>query len=206
VDYLVPCPADGRQGNRWVFKGQLADGRACVVKFSTKKYPTDLHRLLADNTYAPELLAYQVFDPWIHVVVMEYIADAQYYSHQLHNRLEARLRAAVDLMHGSGWVHGDIRDANVLVKGDNVYLIDFEWAGQPELNGEVIEQGPRYPSLNPAIWTSNIRKHFEDIPIAEGKFIYKEHDRYMLERLCGAKGKGKANANRKARAGQGGLK
>lgn len=94
-------------------------------------YPKEAHVLLANNKtqYAPKLYGCQMFKPWFQVVVMEWIQDAEYFSMKTHNALGKALRNAVSILHDENWVHGDIRDANVLVKEDKVYLIDFEWAG-----------------------------------------------------------------------------
>jgi len=32
--------------------------------------------------------------------------------------------------HDAGFVHGDLRDANIICDGDSVMLIDFDWGGK----------------------------------------------------------------------------
>ena len=32
--------------------------------------------------------------------------------------------------HQEGFVHGDLRPANIIYKGDQVFLIGFDWAGK----------------------------------------------------------------------------
>ena len=114
----------------------------------------------------------------MHVVVTELLEDAEHFNTKTHGHLKDRVRAAVDLLHSAGWVHGDLRDANILVKSDQVYLIDFEWAGKPGNPNP-----PRYPaSLSERIWTTEIRL---SRGINPGGLITMEHDKYMLSRLLG---------------------
>ena len=146
----------------------------CVIKFSGKPYPVDLHNLLVKEEMIPLLFGYQEFSG-VHAVVMELLEDSEYFNEK-HDHLRGPVSAAVDLMHNAGWVHGDLRDANILVKSDKVYFIDFEWAGKPDN-----PIPPRYPaSLSERIWTSEIRISKGIYP---GGLITKEHDRYMPSRL-----------------------
>jgi len=150
----------------------------CVIKFSGKPYPVELHKLLAKAQMAPKLFGYQEFSG-VHVVVMELLEEAAHFNPKTaDDSLKEKVRAAVKLMHDDGWVHGDLRDANILVKNGKVYLIDFEWAGKPD-----IVNPPRYPaSLNEQIWTEQVRIQKG---ISPGGCITKGHDDYMLSRLLG---------------------
>ena len=43
--------------------------------------------------------------------------------------------AAMELMksfHDQGWVHGDLRDANILCDGEKLILVDFDFGGKAE--------------------------------------------------------------------------
>ena len=81
------------------------------------------------------------------------------------------VRVAIAKLHSRGYVHGDIRDVNVVVKRSNllhVVFVDWDWAGK---NGEV-----EYPvSINP-----NIPRHSTAVGLAP---IEKIHDIFMFERL-----------------------
>jgi len=68
---------------------------------------------------------------------MEYLSDAcplpmagLLQSHMLH--WEKLLRELVLAFLQEGFFHGDLRAVNVIYKGDNVFLIDFDWAGKLE--------------------------------------------------------------------------
>ena len=88
-------------------------------------------------------------------------------------------KEALALFHKDGYVHGDLRETNIMVKRDRVdseglgdiILIDFDWAGK--------ENAVRYPS--------NITLNHPDIPrpmsIERGGLISSAHDDHMLEFL-----------------------
>jgi tRNA A-37 threonylcarbamoyl transferase component Bud32 len=48
------------------------------------------------------------------------------------------LRTAVRALHDRGFVHGDLREPNILLVMDQVMLLDFDWCGP--------EGVARYPS------------------------------------------------------------
>ena len=84
-------------------------------------------------------------------------SDAKY-------RPASKLMDAVHSLHAAGFVHGDLREPNVLVSaGGEVSLIDFSWAGRPG--------SARYP-------------HFM-LPdgASDGQAITLEHDHWQLDRL-----------------------
>jgi hypothetical protein len=68
--------------------------------------------------------------------------------------------------HNEGWVHGDLRDANLIVGNENpgqVMLVDFDWGGR---NGQV-----SYPTA---------LVHEELVKPGGDLCITKEHDDYVL--------------------------
>ena len=133
--------------------------------------------MLAKERMAPQLYGYQEFSG-VGVIVMELLEDVVHFNTKTHDHLKDRVRAAVKLMHYNGWVHGDVRDANIMVMDGEVFLIDIDWAGRP---GEA--NSPRYPAaLNKNIWTELVRLH---TGIGPGCLITKEHDEFMLSRLLG---------------------
>jgi len=54
---------------------------------------------------------------------MEYLSDAcpLYMADLLHLRMEQLLRELVLAFHQEGFVHGDLRAANIICKGDKVF-------------------------------------------------------------------------------------
>lgn len=72
------------------------------------------------------------------MVVMDALEEAYVCVHDLPpearipDGVRAGLRATLAALHHANLVHGDIRDANVLVKedgGEGFMVLDFDWAG-----------------------------------------------------------------------------
>jgi len=74
-----------------------------------------------------------------------------------------------------GWVHGDLRSPNILVQGEQVFLIDLDWAGKPN-----DQQPPKYP---PLLNSEVFDEECQERGIKAGEPITKEHDLFMLARL-----------------------
>jgi serine/threonine protein kinase len=112
--------------------------KSIVVKF-VQRYGEDAHRLLAKANLAPELLYYgrigvQEGDPsygHLRMVVMEYIdGETLDKAKRIPPMSRDCIRHALDLLHKSGYVFGDLRPPNVMVtKNQEIKLIDFDWAG-----------------------------------------------------------------------------
>ncbi|KAI0293186.1 hypothetical protein B0F90DRAFT_1643379, partial [Multifurca ochricompacta] len=80
------------------------------------------------------------------------------------------VKKAIDLLHGHGFVFGDFRTPNILINGENVMLIDFDWCGKA---GE--SQYPVTINLDPRIgWPEGV---------GLDSVMEMEHDQLMLEQL-----------------------
>lgn len=83
-----------------------------------------------------------------------------------------KVKEAVDLLHSSEIVFGDLRDPNVLYDSTDgcVMLVDFDWAGK--------ERESLYPAtLNPDnAWAPGVKGY---------NVMLREHDLYQVERLKG---------------------
>ncbi|KIM32232.1 hypothetical protein M408DRAFT_63552, partial [Serendipita vermifera MAFF 305830] len=168
---------DGRlfpRGSTALFSAQSESGRKLVVKFTTK-YNHDAHRLLANSGFAPTLYYASscAVVPGYTMVVMERIGvdatevDQRERTEEMYKKVEQ----AVDLLHDSGYVFGDLRLVNIVVgKGGDVYLVDFDWCGKENVD--------RYPiTLNDTgaiTWANGVGR---------GTLMRKEHDLYMLRCL-----------------------
>ncbi|KAI0713704.1 hypothetical protein C8Q76DRAFT_732298 [Earliella scabrosa] len=173
-----------------------SDGTPLIVKF-TKSYSAAAHRLAHETGFAPALRAVNNVYDWVMVVMDDESAD---YSDTLwdlkarENKItmgspqERREADAASLEHAQqavmnglrrlhelGYVHGDVRDVNVLVRNKDapctrpdVLLVDWDWAG--------LESDARYPrNLNSAVP--------RPAGAASGERITAAHDLWMAERL-----------------------
>ena len=94
--------------------------------------------------------------------------NLQFYAQDHLQKWSEDLRSLVSNFHNEGWVHGDLRDANMIVCNKNpeqVMLVDFDWGGR---DGEVY-----YP-------TACVH---EELETSAGDLrITKEHDDLVLRR------------------------
>ena len=114
------------------------------------RYGKEVHLWCAGKGIAPELMGFEVLPGGWHMVVMEYLdkAWALFDDDKVKGikGVKERFAIAIVELHEAGMVHGDIREANVMVKegGEVFKLVDFDWAG---ICGEV-----RYPRhINKAV-------------------------------------------------------
>jgi hypothetical protein len=165
-----------------------------VVKFVTK-YGTDVHRFLADHGFAPTLRYHGPLHETFHhfpgpqsppglrlnsnvmqMVVMDWV-DAQKPPPNPRGMVEKVLK----LLHGNGYVFGDLRMPNVLFDKDGVKFIDFNWSGpyrRENVHGQVEEPCYAYYPLSMStiadMWADGMK------PFAE---IQPHHDLAMLDKL-----------------------
>lgn len=145
-----------------------------VVKFVTR-YGEDAHKAMAEKGFAPKLLYYGPINITpdmpsygsLRMVVMEYVdGKIAFGAPKLPLNFHQDLTMAIDYCHDQGFVFGDLRMPNVMIRKDSkVQLIDFDWAGS---EGEVT-----YPvSISSSIkWPEGVRGL---------ELILKQHDRDML--------------------------
>ena len=147
-------------------------GPDVVVKFA-HSYCKDAHMLLAQRSFAPRLrYCEEVESVGMHVVVMD-LAVGKHAKATLNDKsLVRKLQTAIQALHDAGFVHGDLREPNILVTEGDVKIIDFDWCGK---DGEV-----RYPA------SINLGGSLGwDRDVARGGLIKKEHDQRMFCRLTG---------------------
>ncbi|KAH9917737.1 uncharacterized protein B0H18DRAFT_689691 [Fomitopsis serialis] len=145
-----------------------------VVKFA-HTYNREAHELLAaaEPPQAPRLrhCAYEdSVGMW--VVVMDYVEGSKLGEVQTEPTHVASLRTAVRTLHERGFVFGDLRQRNVLVVGERVVLIDFDWCRKA---GEA-----RYPS--DILLDGQIPWHYS---VRRGGLIEEVHDRHLFHILTG---------------------
>ena len=159
------------------------DKKRILVKF-VRTYSKDAHLVAAARDGAPTLLGYQdVLSCGWSVVVMELLEEPDWVSGlKIVEKAEQcmvreKVREHVVALHRRGFVHGDIRPQNILVKrsdtgrdAPSVCLVDFDWAGG-------INQA-KYPFLvNPDLGGGFKRPS----GVKGGCFITTEHDLTMVD-------------------------
>ena len=140
-----------------------------VIKF-TPTYCEAAHRKLSDVERAPSLrFCERVESVGMYVVVMDYVDGEQIGARERltdEGHIE-QLRMAMKTLHDADYVHGDLREPNILITTGGLKLIDFDWCGQA---GKA-----RYPadiSLVPELrWHNGVRR---------GGPIEKDHDEHMF--------------------------
>ena len=167
--------------------------RKLVVKF-VDRYGLEAHQLLADAEMAPRLLYCGLLDGKsdartagghtqgstklrglhvgpIRMVVMEFVegktAEEMF---PLPDDAREKTEKAIRKLYDAQLVFGDLRGPNVMFSGDNVLLIDFDWAGKVN--------EARYPrNLSTRV---NWPRKAEEL---EMQPILMSHDRFMLDQL-----------------------
>ena len=165
-----------------VFSARLRDNPKdkIFVKFS-RRYGEDAHKAAHAYGFAPKLRAVERYaNGWV-MVVMDDVSQQfrAIKDRRLTENVYKAVEKALALLHADGYVHGDVRETNIMVKRDGVVsedlgdiiLVDFDWAGK--------ENTVRYPS--------NITLGHPELPRPEdvdrGGLISSAHDDQMLELL-----------------------
>ncbi|TFK89429.1 hypothetical protein K466DRAFT_545232 [Polyporus arcularius HHB13444] len=185
-----------------IFRVLHEDGTPLCVKFS-KRYSAAAHKAAHSAGFAPALRAVNEVYDWTMVVMDDKTAEypknmwdikaaaradpaktkptdkvpAQPPFKPAVSLAEARkqVQAKLAVLHEKGFVHGDLRDVNVLVRkedapgdGADILIVDWDWAG--------VEGEAKYPrSINPQI--------ARPLDALAATNIKAEHDVWMVQRL-----------------------
>jgi serine/threonine protein kinase len=120
------------------------DKRLVLIKFAPR-YSIELHEFCAQLCHAPAILAFEQLPGGWCAVAMEYIESGVTITHSSklsthHDHWITQLQDLMHAFHANDFVHGDLRDANIMCHEESVMLIDFDWGGK---DGEAV-----YPTLN----------------------------------------------------------
>jgi serine/threonine protein kinase len=156
-----------------LFSAETADDERICIKF-VRHYSKDIHAFCASKGFALTLKAFEELPGGWHMVVMEMIGGllpsndfAPPYSH--YDDIIGKLTS----LHQENYIHGDVRNANIMVKKDGnqgFKLMDFDWSGRIS---EV-----RYPMnvyRGQCLWRPHGAK--------DGKLIKADHDIDMLNTM-----------------------
>ena len=134
-----------------IFYGKSNGGRNICLKF-VRRYSREAHVFCASKGHAPELIAFESLSGGWNMVVMEVIdihrgpsprrtGSYQQFHYDMRGILSLKrpIATLIKQLHAKGYVHGDVRAANLFVQVDddeevtpktNFKLIDFDWAGR----------------------------------------------------------------------------
>lgn len=166
-----------------VYRALMDQTKAPICVKYTLRYSEAAHNTANGLGFAPKLLKIERIQDWWMVVMEDvsedYISLAEAKSREFDVQgIQGKVKQVLQLLHEAGYVHGDIRDVNVLVRKPSshlpedrppILLVDWYWAG---ISGEAT-----YPhTLNPAI----IRP---ELGAAAGAVIEASHDEGMVDWL-----------------------
>ncbi|KAH6905113.1 protein kinase subdomain-containing protein PKL/ccin9 [Coprinopsis sp. MPI-PUGE-AT-0042] len=128
LDFQITAPFHDRTTYRQLFVAHTCDDpdTQILVKFS-KMYGLPLHEYCLRHGHAPKILAFEKLPGGWYAIAMEYLTDAV----PLNN--PSLKQTVMDLVlgaHEAGLVHGDLRLLNILCRGSDFWIIDFDWAGK----------------------------------------------------------------------------
>jgi serine/threonine protein kinase len=120
--------------SKLLFTAETANEEKTCIKF-VRHYSKDVHAFCASQGFAPTLKAFEGLSGGWHMVVMEMVGEGycrltdfdRPYSH--YNDIFGFLNS----LHQEGYVHGDVRDTNIMVRTDGSQgfkLVDFDWSGR----------------------------------------------------------------------------
>jgi hypothetical protein len=158
--------------NELIFFGSLSDHQPVCVKF-VAHYSTEIHRHTESLGCAPKLYGFETMPGSWYMVVMERLPEE--YQTLFVSPPTASLindiRNVLTQLHQVGFVHGDIRDANIMSDGKLFKIFDFDWGGKI---GEA-----RYPMnvfKSESLWRPD--------GAVDGALIKAEHDIEMLNEVA----------------------
>jgi serine/threonine protein kinase len=136
-----------KRPNRLLYFALTPGKELVIIKFA-QQYSIELHDFCAKLGHAPQIFGFERLPGGWYAIAMEYIESGLPITHSPaahRGRWTKELEDVVAKFHSEGLVHGDLRDANILCKGDLMTIIDFDWGGK---DGEAF-----YPiaNLNPEL-------------------------------------------------------
>lgn len=158
---------EDQANNNALFRATRMDSNEEVVVKFTLYYGQSVHLLLAKHDMAPPLFACE-YVGGMKMVLMG-LCRGTLWPDSPSTKLVERLKEAASLLESANMVHGDLRKPNILVEGEKIRIIDFDWAGTA---GEA-----KYPiCLSEAVdWHENAGVNYT---------IEHAHDQHMVGLLC----------------------
>jgi thiamine kinase-like enzyme len=151
----------------------------CIVKF-TQQYSSAAHLHLASCSAAPTLWrCIQISTEWTAVIMDRSRYNVLYglnLTKDEQEKVRRKVEEIIDVLHRARFVHGDVRDTNILIDLESldsddvkIHFVDFDWAGR----------------IGEAVYPDGINGITVKRPEGAegGKLITKEHDKTMVSYL-----------------------
>ncbi|CAH1767615.1 7779_t:CDS:2, partial [Entrophospora sp. SA101] len=146
-----------------------------IIKY-TKQYGDDVHQFCSRVGIAPKLFAVNELAGGWKMIIMEYLSPEKFITvyealsppdKTKSDKFLELAKNAINLLHGEGYVHGDVRTSNLMISNDKdrIMIVDFDWAGQ-----EGVAKYPYIMNMN-VPWSHGVQN---------GGMIRKEHDYNFL--------------------------
>ena len=134
VDFEIRDFYPARESYRWLYVAVTGEGKEILVKFTTH-YSIALHEFCAARQQAPQILGFDQLPGGWYCVAMEYYSSAVPLLHATSlgtrgREWVAELQDLVKSFHAENFVHGDLRDTNIICDDERFFLIDFDWGGK----------------------------------------------------------------------------
>jgi serine/threonine protein kinase len=161
--------------SKLVFRARTDSSDDVCVKF-VDRYSKEVHEKCFSMGFAPALRGFERLPGGWYMVVMDYIDDSytelfEFQDLEVRATFSDEILEKVESLHQAGFVHGDIRSTNIMVKQSReqgIMLIDFDWAGE----------------IGTVVYPMNINRKIRRPEGARGgKLIKAEHDIDMVAML-----------------------
>jgi serine/threonine protein kinase len=144
------------------------------IKF-VRRYSDAAHKCCAELGFAPQLFGFQSLPGGWSMVVMDWLSSdkwSQLDEIQITRKDVDALISKISQLHQSGYGHGDLRAANILVSRSDpkhYMIIDFDWAG----------------TLGIVCYPMNVNKSeiWRPDSVVDEAVVLADHDLSMLEHM-----------------------
>jgi aminoglycoside phosphotransferase (APT) family kinase protein len=156
-----------------LFVGKTDNGESIRIKF-VRRYSKAAHEKCATMGIAPKLRGFEdIGAKWTMVIMDDLSKEYKTFDkNSLPAATHEHIRAGLDKLHQTHFVHGDVRDVNIMVRKDGkpgFMLVDFDLAGV------IDEVHNPYNPEKVNIWRPD--------DVSDGVLIKAEHDIATLENI-----------------------